>query len=92
MSALVKPRIRIMAVVRPAPMNALDLAITTLGSQSKLAQAVGLKSAMAISQWRKRGIPARHCLTIERVTDRRVTIHELRPDIFGPAPASQQVT
>jgi DNA-binding transcriptional regulator YdaS (Cro superfamily) len=31
-------------------------------------------------------VPAERCRAIEAATDGAVTIHDLRPDIFGPAP------
>lgn len=73
--------------VKLAGMNALDTAIRVVGTQSKLAEALGL-SPMAVSQWRKRGVPAVHCREIERLTHGAVTVHDLRSDIFGPPPAA----
>ena len=64
-------------------MNGIDRAIEFFGSQAALAAAVGLTSAMAVSQWRKRGVPAKYCPAIERLTEGKVTVHDLRPDIFG---------
>lgn len=42
-------------------------------------------SSQAVSQWER--VPAARCLVIEQATRRRVTRHELRPDIYGPPPA-----
>ncbi len=42
-------------------------------------------SSQAVSQWER--VPAARCLVIERATRRRVTRHELRPDLYGPPPS-----
>lgn len=62
-------------------MNAIDLAVEYFGSQTKLAQAIGL-STMAVSQWRKRGIPPTRCIDIERATDGAISRGQLRPDLW----------
>jgi DNA-binding transcriptional regulator YdaS (Cro superfamily) len=67
-------------------MDPLARAIHIFGSQLELAKAVGLTSAMAVSQWRVRGVPPQRARDIERATGGAVTVHDLRPDIFGPAP------
>jgi len=41
-------------------------------------------SSQAVSQWAR--VPAARCLVIEAQTQGRVTRHELRPDLYGPAP------
>jgi DNA-binding transcriptional regulator YdaS (Cro superfamily) len=40
-------------------------------------------SSQAVSQWPR--VPAARCPVIERATQGRVTRHELRPDVYGPA-------
>lgn len=62
-------------------------AIRLKGSQQKLAEAAGC-SQQQISYLMKdaAGISAEMALRIERATDGAVTRHELRPDIYGPAP------
>ena len=45
-------------------------------------------SSQAVSQWAR--VPAARCLVIETKTRGRVTRHELRPDLYGPAPAPRQ--
>lgn len=62
-------------------MNGLDLAINTMGSQSKLARAMG-RSPQVISHWhRKLGrIPAEHVPAVERVTG--IPRFLLRPDLY----------
>ncbi len=39
---------------------------------------------MAVSHWRRRGVPLARAIAIERATAGVVTRAELRPDIFGP--------
>jgi len=34
----------------------------------------------------RRKIPATLCRSLEAATDKRVTVHDLRPDVFGQAP------
>jgi DNA-binding transcriptional regulator YdaS (Cro superfamily) len=51
------------------------------GRRSALAEALGI-SPSAISMWT--AVPAERVLEIERLTG--VSRHELRPDVFGPAP------
>lgn len=63
-------------------MKALDRAIQVVGSQDALAKAVGLKSAMAVSQWRRRGVPAKHCPAISAATGGTVSVDDLLQDIF----------
>lgn len=63
-------------------MDALQKAIDFFGSQAALANALGV-SPMAVTQWKTRGIPPSRCLDIEMATKKRVTRHDLRPDLFG---------
>lgn len=70
--------------------SALEQAIFAAGSQAALASAIGV-SQQAISYWIKKGhkVPAEMVLAVERAS--RVSRHELRPDIFGPAPQPERV-
>ena len=52
------------------------------GRRVELASALGIGPS-ALSQWPK--VPADRCLEVERVTG--ISRHDLRPDIFGPAPS-----
>lgn len=64
----------------------LNRAISIAGSQQKLADLLGTTQAL-IWFWlksSKRGVPAERCIPIEKATG--ISRHELRPDIFGPAP------
>jgi DNA-binding transcriptional regulator YdaS (Cro superfamily) len=66
--------------------TALELAIDAMGTQQALADALGIKSP-SITEWRDRKVPAERCIPIEEATCGAVTRYELRPDVFGPAPA-----
>jgi DNA-binding transcriptional regulator YdaS (Cro superfamily) len=66
-------------------MKSLEHAILYFGSQRKLASKLGV-SAMAVSKWRRSRVPAERCRVIERLTQGAVTVHDLRPDVFGPPP------
>lgn len=61
-----------------------------MGGVSILAEKIGVVQS-AVSNWRTRnsGVPAERCIPIEEATNGVVTRYELRPDIFGPAPAKE---
>lgn len=54
---------------------------------TKLAEACKV-TPQAVSKWLQNGVPAERVLDVERVTG--VSRHELRPDIFGEPPATQE--
>ncbi|EPK7283707.1 TPA: transcriptional regulator [Citrobacter farmeri] len=60
-------------------MTGIENAIHTFGSASALGAAIGV-SKMAVSLWRKNGVPADRVLSIFNATG--VTPHELRPDLY----------
>ncbi len=67
-------------------MTALDRAVEKAGSQLKLAAILGIKPP-SVTGWYDRGrVPAERCIAIELATG--VSRHDLRPDVFGPAPAN----
>lgn len=69
-------------------MNAIDQAIKLCGGPTGLAEKLGVWQT-AVSNWRSRGqVPAQRCLAIEEATAGAVTRYQLRPDVFGEAPAS----
>lgn len=74
-------------------MNALDKAIDHAGGVTALAEKLGVRQSV-VSNWRTRGVsprvPAERCIAIEQATKGAVTRHDLRPDVFGPAPAQAQ--
>jgi DNA-binding transcriptional regulator YdaS (Cro superfamily) len=64
----------------------IERALSLLGgdSQKTFADEVGVTPA-AVSHWLncRRQVSPKHVRAIERVTNGRVTRHDLRPDIFG---------
>lgn len=66
--------------------SALMVAITNVGTASELARQLGI-SPSAVLQWDE--VPVRRVLDVERVTG--VSRHQLRPDIYGPAPQMHEV-
>lgn len=62
---------------------AIQRAIAIVGSQHRLAVAIGVKQ-QHISNWllRDKRLPAEHVLPIEHATGGQVSRHELRPDIY----------
>lgn len=60
-------------------MTGIENAIRQSGSASALGMAVGV-TKMAVSLWRKNGVPADRVLQIHNATG--VTPHELRPDLY----------
>lgn len=66
--------------------TAIQRAVEIAGNQSALARALEV-TPQAVQQWVDEDrVPARRCRPIEEITG--VSVHELRPDIFGP-PAEQ---
>jgi DNA-binding transcriptional regulator YdaS (Cro superfamily) len=62
-----------------------------MGGTTAVAEALGVKPP-TVSQWvsGQRPVPPRFCRQIEAATEGEVTCHDLRPDIFGPAPKSDR--
>ncbi len=63
-------------------LDALQRAIDLAGSQVGLAKMVGVVP-MAVTNWKRRGVPIEQALAIEKALGGVVTRQELRPDIFG---------
>ncbi|TVO75119.1 MAG: helix-turn-helix domain-containing protein [Sedimenticola selenatireducens] len=61
-------------------MDALETVIEIMGA-GRLAESQGV-TPMAISQWKKRGVPADRVIPICLAVDLRVTPHELNPKIY----------
>ena len=70
-------------------MKAIEKVFSIFGSQKAFAKALGV-SEMRVSHWKRRGAPAKAVIPIEEVTGGRVMRHDLRPDIFGPAPSDDE--
>lgn len=64
-----------------ARMNHIKRAVECIGSQSALAEVVGVKQP-TISEWVRgdRPVPIERCVDIERATKRKVMRWDLRPD------------
>lgn len=68
----------------------IQLAAEAVGGQKQLAEAINVSQSLAW-QWLngRRPVAAHHCRAIETATGGAVTRHQLRPDVFGIAPAEQ---
>lgn len=71
--------------------SALQKAVEVAGSQAELARRIGKKQAH-VWNWlhRDNEVPAEAAIPIETATGGKVTRHDLRPDIFGPAPKPER--
>lgn len=63
-------------------MNKLSSSIEFFGSQSNLARALGV-APNVVWNWKRRGIPIRMCIKIERISGGALSRRKLRPEIFG---------
>lgn len=81
-------------------MNYLQKTIELAGGQNQLAKKITAWHAVRgadlvvrqqyVWKWLRSKSPmppAEHCRAIEDITRGAVTIHDLRPDVFGPTPA-----
>lgn len=68
--------------------KALFEAVTICGGQVALARKLGISQGHLWS-WmhRDKKVPAERCAAIEAATGGAVTRYDLRPDVFGTAPA-----
>lgn len=62
-------------------MDYLRLAIKQVGGAAALGRHLGI-TRQAVEDWDR--VPAKHCLTVERLTG--ISRYQLRPDIYGEAP------
>jgi len=71
--------------------NLIARAVKLKGSQQKLAEAAGCtQQQISYLLNDASGISAEMALKMERATGGAVSRHELRPDIYGPAPHPQE--
>ena len=63
---------------RPTP---LDQAIEAVGGVAVVAVQLNV-SRQAVYKWRAKGLPAERVLSIEKLTQGRISRHDLRPDIY----------
>lgn len=63
-----------------------------VGNPSRMAKMLGV-SGPTVYQWidGQRPIPPRWCIPIEQATAGAVTRYDLRPDVFGEAPAPSKI-
>ena len=59
-------------------LHPLDVAAKLAGGRAEFARRLKVSLA-APGNWKKRGVPIEHCVTIERLTGRKVTRQMLRP-------------
>ena len=63
-------------------MNAIEKAVSIIGSQSAVARLFGIKP-QAVQLWCSSGrVPAERVIEIEKATNGEVTRQELRPDLY----------
>lgn len=71
-------------MAKPTPTKALETAVKNAGGASALARLLKI-TPQAVLQWPR--VPAERVLEVETHTG--VSRHDLRPDIFGPAPTTE---
>jgi DNA-binding transcriptional regulator YdaS (Cro superfamily) len=60
----------------------MEKVIKYFGSQKELADLLGV-TQMAISQWKRRGIPIKRCLQIEKLSNGAIKREDIWADIFN---------
>lgn len=75
----------------PTLQDYIKTAVNQFGSQAKLAEAMGCSQQQIAYLLNKetRKISAEMAKAVDEATGGTVSRHELRPDIFGPAPAQE---
>lgn len=63
----------------------LEAAIQLVGSKAELARALKISPCYVSKMLRENHVPVEQCRAIERVTEKKVTAEQLRPDIFKAA-------
>ena len=70
----------------------IERSVAIAGGQTALARLLSVTQGR-VWQWLNDSsakIPAERCIAIESATNGAVTRYDLRPDIFGPAPAKTE--
>jgi DNA-binding transcriptional regulator YdaS (Cro superfamily) len=71
-------------------MSAIKRAIKILGSQTALAEELGV-TPQAVQQWEASGkVPVKRVIEIEKATNGKVSRYKLRPDIY-PSEAQHHI-
>lgn len=65
----------------------IERAVEIHGSQTRLAAAMGCSQQQISYLLHAKSITAEMAMSLDEVTDGKVSRHDLRPDIFGPAQA-----
>lgn len=68
----------------------IERAVQHCGSQSRLAKAAGCSQQQIAYLLRAKNITADMAKKIDEATEGTVSRHDLRPDIFGPAPSRDE--
>ena len=63
----------------------LETYLSRRGAATEMGRALGITHS-AVLQWIKNGVPAERVLAIEVASGGKLSRHDLRPDLFGPAP------
>lgn len=71
----------------PSLKSQIERAIGHYGSQAKLAEAMGCSQQQIAYLLKASSITAEMAKAVDAATNGAVSKHELRPDIFGDAPA-----
>ncbi len=67
----------------------IQAAVDDLGSQAKLARAVGCSQQQISYLLKAKTVSAKMAIRIEAATKGKVTRHDLCPEIFGPTPLAE---
>ena len=67
------------------PEQAMQEAISIAGGAAALSREIGI-SSQAISQWNV--VPAARVMAVVKAAGGKVSVNQLRPDIFGERPAA----
>jgi DNA-binding transcriptional regulator YdaS (Cro superfamily) len=70
---------------KPKRNTAASKAVKAAGGSAAMARSLKT-SQQVIQYWLKAGVPAQHCIAVEKACSGVVSRYKLRPDIFGPAP------
>lgn len=63
----------------------LEVAIQCVGSKAELARQLDVSPCYISKMLREKRVPVAQCRAIERVTNKQVTVEQLRPDVFEAA-------
>ncbi len=72
-------------------MDNIERVITQAGGVSALALKLGVKPP-TVYQWKSgdRPVPPKHALAMQNKWPDLISVHDLRPDVFGPPPGKAE--